>query len=153
MELASDCCLLHISTYPLEKYKHSLKKHLLNTAKSLSYNIEHGSPTCIQSIRDWLHKVNTIYDMEEAQLTPRLQLTNFIKPGLHGSCLHIQMTTMHWCAVKIGHWHFTKKPVVLINDSSFIFYLIAVEFGKWYSYNVFFTLFPSLFSIYIFYLS
>lgn len=57
------CWMLHVTNSPLQKYKRSLSKHLLNAAKSLIPL--YWKSTKIPSIKEWLHRITDIRDMEE----------------------------------------------------------------------------------------
>lgn len=63
LKLDVACCLLHVTNFLVQKYKNSLSKHLLNAAKSLIPLFWKSAST--PSIRDWLHRITDICDMEE----------------------------------------------------------------------------------------
>lgn len=63
LNFTAECCLLHISNYSLSRYKKSVVRHMLNTAKTIiprQWKSTH-SPT----ITEWLSEVDSLYKMEE----------------------------------------------------------------------------------------
>lgn len=79
-------CLLHITEFPIKRYKHSLTKHLLNAAKALIPL--YWKSTKIPTIREWFGKIAEYYEMEEtiAQAGENV----FTKPGHHGLFINIR---------------------------------------------------------------
>lgn len=68
-------CLLHVTRFTIKKYKNSLSKHLLNTAKALIplFWKSSGIPT----IQGWLHKVIEICKMQETVAQAGNNATSF----------------------------------------------------------------------------
>lgn len=64
LRLTPECCLLHINSRALKKYKWSLTKHMLNAAKSLIPL--HWKSVSVPTIKDWLLRMNDIHDMEKS---------------------------------------------------------------------------------------
>lgn len=75
------------------KYKKSLVRHLLNSAKALiplKWKTRHTP-----SIKDWLLKTDTIYEMEETMAIKKDFPHYFIKCGDPGTSLNYLRTTKH----------------------------------------------------------
>lgn len=58
------CCLLHVTEFPIRKYKYSLSKHLLNAAKALSISL-FWKLNRMPTVQEWLYKISEICDMQE----------------------------------------------------------------------------------------
>ena len=69
------CCLLHLSSFSLTRYKKSLTKHLLNAAKSLIPLYWNSSR--VPSVSEWLHRVKHVYEMEDTLAQDRGTAVNF----------------------------------------------------------------------------
>ena len=75
LDLDAACCLLHMSSFSLTRYKKSLTKHLLNAAKSLIPLYWNSSR--VPSVREWLNRVDDVYEMEDTLAQDRGTATNF----------------------------------------------------------------------------
>lgn len=63
LKLMPECCLLNICNYSLSKYKKSVVRHMLNTAKSIIP--KHWKNTQVPTVEEWLLAMDSIYKMEE----------------------------------------------------------------------------------------
>lgn len=75
LDLKAACCLLHLSSFSLTRYKHSLTKHLLNAAKSLIPL--HWNSTRVPSISEWLQRVADVCEMEDTLAQDRGSVVSF----------------------------------------------------------------------------
>ena len=76
MDLSAACCLLHLSSFSLTRYKTSLTKHLLNAAKSLIplYWLSTRVPT----VKEWIRKVAEVREMEDTLAQDRGTAEKFL---------------------------------------------------------------------------
>lgn len=80
--LNAACCLLHITNFPLKRYKNSLTKHLLNAAKALIPL--HWRTSRVPPISDWLTRVSEICEMEDTLAQANDRIDRFHKTWNRG---------------------------------------------------------------------